>query len=388
MANDKQQEGFDGRGKLERIVAELERQRKERVDFVTDTRSIKIQADPAGKLLALAADSKAGEWIPSTGYGIKDQALAQFGDKVEPSIPTKFIKELASKRPARAAQLLNGLMQDGPARRFIRTLDGKVRAVLGDTFRVIDHVDMAFASLDAVRASGGEVIEASLSDSHMRLKFTTRSMFETMNVTTKEGGHSWYGAGANPSRFEVIDFNRGGELPGGSGTVHPLVTISNSETGHGGFNVSIGIFVGWCTNLAIIEKSVSQIHLGERMKVGVYSDATLKQESKAIFMKARDAVRAAFNPTSFKKMVDIARRSDTLEIGSPTSAIENVSKLVTLSDEGRDALLNYFVKDYRLTNFGLAQAVARFAQDATDTERQAELEDVAGKVIRMTAAVA
>jgi hypothetical protein len=384
-----QNRNWSGRGTLDQLVAELDRQKKSKVDFVADTRSVRIEERDGG-LFLVPTDTRAENWFESKkGYLIKVIALEQIGEKCLPNVPTRFVREMAEKRPTRLAVLLNGLMEDEPGRRLIRVLDGQVRAFLSDRYRMIDHYDIAYASLDAVRASGGEVIEASLDDKKMRLKFTSRQIFDAINLNRQGDKSTWYAGGLGSAEYlQKVHAHTGGNLPGGPGTVHPLATISNSETGHGGYNVRVGLLQAICFNLATVEDVVGEVHLGSKLSLGVFSDATLNVESKAIFMKVRDVVRAAFTQETFKKMVEVAKSAHDKEIKAPTSAIENIAKEASISDEAKDSLLRYFIRDYEMTNYGLAQAVARLAQDVTDTERAADLEDVAGKILRMKQPVA
>ena len=374
---------------LSELVKELERQKDAKVDFVADTRGVRVMVDQAGKLRLVPQDSRAGEWLPKDGAPIKPTALTQFGSKAEPEVPSQFMARLAAARPQRAAELLNGLMADSPARRFVRVLDGQVRAFLSDRYRVLDNFDIAFAALDAVRASGGEVIEAALSDTSMRLKFTSRAIWDAIELKQRGDKGNWYAGGlGNQEHLQRVNARTGGDLPGGPGTIHPLITVHNSETGHGGFAVRFGIVQAICFNLATVEEMVGKVHLGERLSVGIYAEETISQESKAIYMKARDAVRAAFNPEHFKRIVAMAQKAQGEQVTAPTAAAENVAKAAGLSDKSKDVLLGFFIRDYDQTRYGMAQAVARLAQEEPEAEKTAELEDLAGKLLRGEVALA
>ncbi|NKE72879.1 hypothetical protein [Candidatus Manganitrophus noduliformans] len=379
---------WSGRGSLTDLVGELERQKESKFDFVSDTRGIAV-AEREGKLFLIPKEDRATEWIPALGLPIRPGALDQMGEKCDPQVPIKFLRELSGRRPRRAAELLNNLIEDAPARRFIRCLDGSIRAFLSDRYRVLDNYDLAFAALDAVRLAGGEVIEASLSETHMRIKFTSRQIWDAIDIRRQDNRGSWYAGGlGNQGYLSRVSARSGGDLPGGPGTVHPLVTLSNSETGHGGLSVRIGLLQAICFNLATVEEVVAKVHLGERLSVGVFTEETVTAESKAIYLKARDTIKGAFDPLAFKRMVDLAKEAQAQEIHAPAAAVENVAKAASLPEKAKDALLAYFVKDYDLTRYGLAQAVARLAQDEEDGESGAGLEDLAGKILRREMAFA
>jgi hypothetical protein len=165
------------------------------------------------------------------------------------------------------------------------------------------------------------------------------------------------------------------------------VTVLNSETGHGGFHVRIGILMGICFNVATLETIVTQVHLGERLDEGIFSREAISAESNAIMLKARDAVTAAFDGDKFKMMVAKAKAAQSDKVESPTAAIDNVIELGAVNEEQREALMTYFLRDYDPTRFGFAQAVSRLAQDTDDPDDAGDLESLAGKIIREPALV-
>jgi hypothetical protein len=375
---------WKGRGNLANLVEELKRQRESRHDFVSDVRNFKIEVRE-GKVLLAPKNERAGEWLPDGAICFNPSAVRQLADKCEPNIPAKFFDRMLEQRPNRLEELLNALHDDGPAKRLVRTLDGNVRAWLSDSYRVIDNLDMAFTCMDAAQRVGGQVIEANLSDTNMRIKFTSQAVWDKLDVTQRSGPQGGWFAGAIGNRDligkSILGATIREELPGGPSTVHPVVTITNSETGHGGFRVRLGILMGICFNVATLEDVVAQVHLGERLAEGVYSQETIATESKAISLKARDGVLAAFDQTKFQAMIKKVRKSTTMEIENATSAVENVIEANEISEEKKDALLEYFLRDYNKTQFGLAQAVSRLAQDTDDTDEADKLENLAGKLM-------
>lgn len=385
---------WKGRGNLQNLVKELERQKGARMDVVAETRNFRFNVreavtDDSGKVESPGAilldpvTDGAREWFPDGAAEFNQSALLQLAEKSTPPIPSRFMEAMTQQRPKRLADLLNGLASDQPARRFIRCLDGKVRGWLSDKYRVIDHYDIAFACLDAAQKASGEVFEAALSDRTMHLKFTSKSVWSKIDITQRGGSKDgWFAGGlGNQNHLSRVHAKSWGDLPGGPGSIHPIVTVRNSETGHGGLSVRIGILLGICFNVATVEDVISNIHLGDKMGEGVFTESTLSAESKAIYGKARDAVAAAFTPAKFQRMVDLARAAQSEKIEQPTAAIENVVRVGDIIDEDRTKLLEYFLRDYDQTRFGVAQAVSRLAQDTGDVEDAEKLESLSGKII-------
>jgi hypothetical protein len=376
-------DSWKGRGTLANLVTELDRQRAARIDFVADVRHLKVEMNGGVKLIPTTG--QALEWMPDGPMMFLRSAYAQLAEKCSPSVPIKFFEKMLEDRPERLADLINGLHADDPQKRFVRALDNQVRAWLSNSYRVIENHDIAFTCMDEARKKNAQVLEASLSDKRMRIKFTTQEVWDKIDVTQRSGPQGKWFAGAIGNRELIGKTILGAtireELPGGPGTIHPVVTVLNSETGHGGFHVRLGILMGVCFNVATLETIVSRVHLGDRLEEGIFSRETISAESKAIMLKARDAVRAAFDQDKFAGIVAKAKASQTDVIEMPMAAVDNVIAGGMVNEEQRDALLTYFLKDYDATRFGLAQAVSRVAQDLADPDEAGDLENAAGKII-------
>jgi len=382
-------DSWKGRGNLSNLVQELERQREARIDFVADVRHLAVEVNGGIKLVPTTG--QAFEWMPNGPMEFNRSAYNQLAEKCSPSVPFNFFEKMMTERPKRLADLINGLHADDPKKRLVRTLDNKVRAWLSNSYRVIDNYDMAFTCLDEARKKNAQVFEASLSDKRMRIKFTTQEVWDKIDITQRSGPQGGWYAGAIGNRELIGKTILGAtireELPGGPGTIHPVVTVLNSETGHGGFHVRLGILMGICFNIATLETIVTRVHLGDRLEEGIFSPETISAESKAIMLKARDAVRAAFDQEKFAGIVAKAKAAQTDKIEAPAAAVDNVIEVCQINEEHKEALLTYFLRDYDSTRFGLAQAVSRRAQDLDDPDDAGELENIAGKIIRDPATI-
>lgn len=368
---------WNGRGNLQQLVDELNRQKESRLDVVIEGRHLRVDEDRRLKPNTLVAQ----EWLPKDGLLMRDRALVQLGSRMKPEVPGKFIKELADQKPAIAGSLLTNLLTTGNGNKhLVRCLDGQVRAVLSNQYRVLDNFDLAFTALEVAQQNGGEIIECVLTETNMRLKFTTRSVFDAI-VAEKAGGadHKFlYQTGLPQGRD---GWGPHGQLPGGPGTVHPVVTISNSETGHGGTHIQLGIIQAICVNMAIMESVQSHIHLGSSLEAGVYEDETITADSKAIMLKCQDSIKAAFQPERFKKLVSVANGAATDKLDNPIEAVNHLVKAVDLSEAAKDGILAHFLKDYDSTRYGLAQAVARYSQQVEDGDSAHDFEALAGRVM-------
>lgn len=374
---------WTGRGNLRSLMAELERQRESRIDFCCDTSMLRLRA-AEGSVRLVPAHVQAAEWLPSEGVQISDHALGQIGECAKPAVPGKYMRDLRDANPLAAAALVNAT---GTAqRRFVRVLDGHCRAFLSDSYRVMDHYDTTFAALDVAKNVGAKVLECSLTDSHMRIKLVNSAVFDRIADRQEQGGgaHEFVrmGQGANPRYRDAIDFTGGGFEQVAPGLVHPVVTISNSETGEGGLNVKVGIFEAYCLNTALVDTAVRQIHLGRKMEEGVrYQRDTQQADATAMGLKIRDVITQAFNQDGFAELCGRVRAANAQTIEAPSAAVGRLVDAGLIPESRKDALLEHFLGRGNKTAWGVAQGLTRLAQDSEDPAESAELELLAGKII-------
>jgi hypothetical protein len=75
-------------------------------------------------------------------YGITELARRQLADKLK--IPYAYFERMRTEQPSLLDRNVNTWLQENDAdKRLIRTLDGRVRAVLSDRYRRLDNFDLA-----------------------------------------------------------------------------------------------------------------------------------------------------------------------------------------------------------------------------------------------------
>lgn len=379
--------GWSGRGSLDSLVRELERQIDSRVDFVCDTRHLAFDADfddHSNVVLKMRPNSPlTEEWLPAEGVTLRPNALEQIGEKVNPSVPSKFIKTLAAVKPQACANLLNDLFFEG-SRQLVRVLDGSCRAFLSDSYRCIDSYDLAFKALEVAKDVDARVLEASLSERAMRIKFIHPTVWEVVNETRLGDKGGWYAGGlGNQKWLSKVAAGSRGELPGGPEAIYPAVTIGNSETGNGGVFIRLGILRGVCFNLATVEDVVWKAHLGAQIEAGVLSRKTIMLQNQVLMSSLDDSIRAAFDDEKFRALVAKIEGSMDVPVTNPTSAVNNIVRDFGLTEESKASILEYFLGTQYVdqTAYGLAQAVARAGQDFDDADRAEDYERAAGAIM-------
>jgi len=393
---------FRGRGSLADVVKELERQAEKACDFVADTRDMEWVVGEKGDLRLKPKNDNLRDYLPQEGIPLLDQALSQVAGKApiaawttddkkknrNAGIPIRFFRAALKQHPGRTLDFLNGTMWDEGKRRLVRCLDDKVRAFLSDQYRDIPTLSVAKHALKVIQGLDGKVIEASVTDSHIRIKVVATDIWDRIEATRTGGDSSeWYAGGlgsqemlsrvAAKSHDDLRPLKEKMEDQGGDQTVWPSATILNSPTGHGGLEFRGGFLKGICFNLATVEQIMRAVHLGSRLDTGIYQRDTVEAEAEAIFLKLRDNLTSWFTQEKFTEVCDKMRASTEKKIEKPSAAVKLLVEGDLIQDSELDDVLAHFIKDEHQTVHGLGQAVSRFAQDV-DADRAEELEELAG----------
>jgi hypothetical protein len=321
------------------LVKELERQKANSLDLIVDGRTLKTVPDRAeGVRLA----------IPEKGeYPLTEWAHLQLAEKLQ--IPKKYYDRMRFQgKNWLLAENINAWLPE-KERRLIRILDGRIRAILSDRYRIMDNYDVLFLALEEFKnRETVEVYRADLTETMFYLKAIDRGL--TAEVRDK-------------------DVVRGGLI------------IRNSEVGASAFKVEPFVLRKICMNGLIGEHSLKKIHLGRQtLETGEidWSDETRELEDRALWAKIRDIIKATFDGKIFGYWVEKLKESTEIEVEKPKVAVENLVKFYGLSQEQRDFLLMHFSEK---TKYGLVDVVTTLAREAGNVDEQVRLEEVGGKIL-------
>jgi hypothetical protein len=234
-------------------------------------------------------------------------------------------------------------------RRLIRILDGKIRAILSDRYRILDNYDLVFLALDEFKKKETvEIYRVDLTETMLYLKAVDR----TLTASIKEE-----------------DIVYGGLI------------LRNSEVGASALKVEPFILRKACNNGLILQHSLKKIHLGRQtLEIGYieWSDKTRELEDKALWSKVRDIIRATFDREVFESWVAKLKESTTIKIEKPIEAVNNIVKLAGLTEEQKQKLLMHFSEP---TKYGLLNAITNVARDVKNPDEQVRLEEFGGKLL-------
>jgi hypothetical protein len=364
------------------LATELERQANAKRDFLAEAGAIRVESNGHTDLVLKEA------------FEVNDVAHGQIAEYA--GIPKGFYdrmrnaaEELRVTRPGNPDEglrpdmplfdvVVNRLLQSkGDDRRMVRTLDGKARAFLSDSYNPdIDNFDvfrMAARALEEAGLCPDDVASCEVTERKLYLKVVSprlEAVISPSNLTRPHGGHHML------KEPQVVQ----------AGFI-----LTNSETGLGSLSVQQVVYKLMCTNLWVLEEGYRQRHLGKALESDgdgkLYRSDTRQAEATARLLKIRDHVANALDETRFRALV--GRMQETTEIrleGSVEKIMEVTARKVGLSIAERDETLKNLIEGGDLSLWGLSNAVTATAQTATGYDRATELESAGGRFFALPAA--
>lgn len=355
--------GYDRTSRYDSLAtlaaAVLEQQEAKR-DFVVDSRRMSFSMPDGAAEMILSWD--APEEIPGIAPGVeamplRDHAHGQMSAKLE--IPKRYYDRMREDAPDLLSTNVEHWLHTDPKRHMIRTLNGRVRAVLSDRYRRLDNADLME---QAILPSLGEIAG---------LTFQVASLTEEklhLNVILP-------GLEAEIKRGDIVQAG---------------IQITNSEVGQGRLRVLPRLWRLQCLNgLLIAEEGMSQYHVGRKADeeaYEIYADDTLAADDTAFFLKVRDAVRAALDESRFFALVGtLQETTEGPTVVDPVAATKLLGQKLDLTEGETKSVLRHLATGGDLSQWGAINAITAAAKDADEFERFAELELAGGALAAMPA---
>lgn len=261
-------------------------------------------------------------------------------------IPAKYYDKMRESLPDLLTENVNARLNLRDSRQLIRTLDGRARAFLSDSYKRVDHYDIALSTLPILQELGD-------------------ISFESMQITEAR----MYIKAVNPRLEADI-------VPGD--TVQAGILISNSETGHGSVQVMPLVYRLVCSNgMVVNDMGQKKYHIGRASTENweLYSDSTLLADDRAFMLKLQDIVRAAVDETRFEMVVNRLRESTGHKItGRVQDVVEMTARQFSIGAGEQENILEHLSRGGDFSMYGLGNAVTRAAQDVESYDRSTELE--------------
>lgn len=338
---------------LQHLALEVHRQQQAKRDFVAP-------------VMELHFDSVGGERSESVltvngfgSYSVSDITHTQLAGYLK--IPKPYYDRLRQTQPELLDTSVNTLLGENvEARRMVRTLDGRARAFLSDRYRPLDNYDLLEHVLPVINDLSLQVESSGLTERNMAIKVFSQTLMEEVRVG---------------------DVVRAG------------LVIRNSEVGHGALDISPMTERLVCKNGMIsTDYAQRKYHVGrlyasttEEDAREFFSDETRRLDDLAFWHKAVDTLRAVFTEEIFSSIVARMRDAATKPIKSnPVRAVEVLAQQQSFTQERTNSILMHLIQGGDLSQWGLANAVTRAAQDVDNYDDATEMEAIGGKIIELS----
>ncbi|MFB7198232.1 DUF932 domain-containing protein [Streptomyces sp. NPDC056240] len=312
-------------------------------------------------------------------------AVADEGISDKLRIPLAYLRRMRAENVQLLDENVNAWMQREPERRFMLRAfrgenstgmpgEGLARALLSDSYKLMDNLDMLLAALDGVKESGHptRITGCDLTDRRMYVRVESEAV--AVQARSLLRGYR-----------SPFDGRSGDELP----MISAGFVITNSEVGAGAYTITPRATIQVCRNGMTLTKDVMRaVHLGGKQDEGVvsWSGQTQIKTLELITSKTTDAVRTFLSREYVEAKVREMEAAAGTTLDEPTKTIEHVTKTLSIGTDTKARILSHFVRGGQMTAGGVMQAVTSTAQTLTDADQAAALEALALPALTAAAA--
>lgn len=295
---------------------------------------------------------------PSTGtiqQRLHRNAIQQMAQTTD--VPIKFIDALLQTEDPWGRELLAHNLRTifenrlAKGRYLLRSVNGELRGFLSDRYRRLDSRPIVEAFATAVQAKGALPYDGYVTDTKIALQAIMPEVYE-------------------PIPGEMVAYG---------------LSLENSDFGNGALSVRAYLLRIWCSNLAITQEEMRQIHLGKRLDDSVlYSNRTYELDAQATVSALKDVIGGQLNADALSRRMESIRAANDRAV-DPKHARESLKKQM-LKSEVEDVIDAYNSADtYNLpaghTTWRLSNAISWIAGQTEDAERKLDLMKIAGEIL-------
>lgn len=327
---------------LSEFAQEIERCEQEKQDYLVDTRSLRMETDDTITIQG----EKEGQLKMLPNF---HQQLA-----TKLKIPKPYWDKMTEIKGLRSFNA-NQWLEETPENRLVRTLDGKARAYLSDTYKPIDNAPVMSAIMPSLVKYKDENNLKIIANSLTPHRMTFQVVFPQMEAEVRLGDPVQWG-----------------------------LTFTNSEVGLASWNIRAFIWRLTCLNGAIAESLLRKYHVGRKRTeddYNIFASDTQKAEQDAMRLQIRDIVKDAVEGDTFSNYIDKLKVAAGDNIPKPLKTVENVTKRYGIAQEFNEAILNNMMEEGNPNRYGLVNGLTNLAKKIDDGDMQYDLENTGGKII-------
>ncbi|KUJ58386.1 hypothetical protein ADL25_03535 [Streptomyces sp. NRRL F-5122] len=359
---------------LSDLVRILEDQQRRKLDIIAPAAALRFRE---GNVHVQGVESQITEDGVTDVDGIyRPTAVADEGIADKLRIPLAYLRRMRADNVPLLDENVNAWLRQEPERKFMLRAfrgeaspgmpsEGVARALLSDSYKLMDNFDMLLAALDGVRQSGHptRVTGCDLTDRRMHVRVESEAVAVQARALLR-GYRS------------PFDGRSGDELP----MISAGFVITNSEVGSGAYTITPRAVIQVCRNGLTMAKDVMRaVHLGGKQDEGVvsWSGQTQRKTLELITSKTADAVRTFLSREYVEAKVREMAAAAGTTLAEPTKTIEHVTKTLSIGTDAKDMILAHFIRGGQMTAGGVMQAITSTAQTLTDADQAAALEALA-----------
>lgn len=309
-------------------------------------------------------------------------------------IPLSYVRRLREERPDLMDANVNGWLHGGAtgpdgngdvfdtdSRSFLmRAFRGDTdepgigRALLSNSYAIVDNLDVLMEALGAIREAGVEAVvdRANLTDRRMSVDIVVPEV-QVLAEDLLRGYRNSFGD--DFTRWQQVADREGLGYGGEEPVIWAGVRISNSETGGGAYQIVPTMKIKVCANgLVITRDAIRAVHLGARLDAGVvrWSEETHTKNIELIKAKTRDAIRT-FIDTDYMT-AQIAQITEKATRPVRPEEVKVITKAAKYTDAQQDEILAHFIRGGQTTRGGVMQAATAAAQMVADPDVAHDME--------------
>lgn len=294
--------------------------------------------------------------IEDQPFRLHKHAMAQVRERLH--IPAAYSDYLLGEKGWGAEKLardMEEIVAHENARYLTREVGGEVRGWLSDQFRRLDSRPLLEAFVDSASEAGLVPVEGYALDTKIAFKALLPIVFEPIPNEVMAFGLKW----------------------------------GNSDYGNGKHNVHAFVVRLWCTNYAIAEDVLSQVHLGGRLPDNlIMSQQTYQLDTQTSVSAMRDVVAGLLSPAKVNETLEAIKESHERDV-NPRNAFDVIAKRLQKKEveavksvfEGQDT---YNLPEGK-TAWRLSNAVSWIANATEDRERALDMMRLAGEIAKLPA---
>lgn len=333
----------------------------ERVQAVIDQveRDVPTDVVVPGRMLEFAPDAQRAALVvkaPKVAtLEVHPHALEQLSYKAKIDHLAPVVRDLVSRGSwgaVAAADTLNAVYRHMNGDRFLlRSVRNELRGFLSDQYRRLHSRPLLESFVAAMQKFNARPVDGFALLTKIRVRAMLPMIFE-------------------PYPGEVVAF--GAEL-------------ADSDYGDGKLMLSGIMLRMWCTNLAVCEDVLSQVHLGRRLSADLQlSQRTYDLDTRAMSSAINDLASNVLSATAVNKYQDTIRAANEEKV-EPQQIAAWVKKNLNKAEAER-VVEKFASADIELlpagqTKWRWSNAVSWLANETADDRRRAELQDLAGAVL-------